>query len=358
MAQYWWSCASGTGSLWGNGPNCTKGGPRERYLTDQSDEVIAAAEKAVQRSRELGDKPREGGSLRWLSEALWCPGRAVESDHVARQAVALLELLPPGRELAMAYGRLAWACTCAEAIKKRRRGLRQLELAQRLGDTEVTLNALGTLGKCQFDEGGLEKLEESLESAVRLARLAELAGHLFIWLAGTAVDHHRYDVAARYLEAGSAVSKRAGPGAVPVLPARLSAPPARPGALVGGCRPGRVRLGHPVHQRHRGGSSPWWCWACRARRGDPGAWPLVHRGVGPGRRRRGSCPGWRSRRPGLKPPGSKATATRWQWPPRWPSHLRSIGSRGDQLANWRRGVGAPALAQLSVRALQDRTHCN
>ena len=69
---------------------------RECYLTDQSDEAIEAAEKAVACRRELGDKVREGGSLRWLSEVLWCPGRAVESEQVARQAVALLEPLPPG----------------------------------------------------------------------------------------------------------------------------------------------------------------------------------------------------------------------------------------------------------------------
>ena len=48
---------------------------------------------------------REG--LQQLSDVLWCPGRVAEARDAAREAVAVLERLAPGGELAMAYCRLA-----------------------------------------------------------------------------------------------------------------------------------------------------------------------------------------------------------------------------------------------------------
>ncbi len=110
----------------------------------------------------------------------------------------------------MAYGRLAWACILGGATREACVWAnRQLELAQRLGDTEVTLKAACTLGMLQFDDGGLEKLEESLESAQRLG-LVQLAGQVFLWLANAAVDRRRYDVVTRYLGAGTAYCSERG----------------------------------------------------------------------------------------------------------------------------------------------------
>ncbi|MCW2548193.1 MAG: family ATPase, partial [Mycobacterium sp.] len=108
------------------------------YLTDQYDEGIAALELALEYRRELGDKRLEGDALRRLSDFLWCPGRAIEAEQLARQAVALLEELPPGRELAHAYANLADSCAAAaldsEAVEW---GHRAIELAGRLGESEI-----------------------------------------------------------------------------------------------------------------------------------------------------------------------------------------------------------------------------
>jgi hypothetical protein len=68
---------------------------------------------------------REGDSLRSLSEFLWCPGRTAEAERAGREAVAVLEELPPGGELAMAYGNLA---TFGDSVAL---GTRALELAHR-----------------------------------------------------------------------------------------------------------------------------------------------------------------------------------------------------------------------------------
>jgi tetratricopeptide (TPR) repeat protein len=86
---------------------------RECFLTDQYDEGIASLEQALECRRELGDRIKEGDDLRRLSDFLWCPGRTQESERAARDAVALLEQLPPGPELAWAYSNLAGNRACA-----------------------------------------------------------------------------------------------------------------------------------------------------------------------------------------------------------------------------------------------------
>jgi len=47
---------------------------------------------------------KEGAALSRLSRRVWCAGENTKGEKVARDAVALLEALPPSRELAMAYG--------------------------------------------------------------------------------------------------------------------------------------------------------------------------------------------------------------------------------------------------------------
>jgi DNA-binding CsgD family transcriptional regulator/tetratricopeptide (TPR) repeat protein len=180
---------------------------QECYLTDQYDEGIAALEEALECRRALGDRLKEGDALRRLSEFLWCPGRTAESERSARDAVELLECLPPSRELARAYARLADSCAAAvqkeEAIAWAERGL---ELAEDLGDTEIALDAVTTIAICQ---GDIEKLEQTLERA-RLAGLAEHVGSLFIQLAGVGVESRRHSVANEYLESGIAYCSERG----------------------------------------------------------------------------------------------------------------------------------------------------
>jgi predicted ATPase len=108
---------------------------RECYLTDQNDAAVAAIKQAVECRRELGQKLREGDSLRSLSQILWCPGRTQESARALRESVALLESQPPGRELALAYallggeygsaGRGAEGRAHGQARSRARRGCRR-----------------------------------------------------------------------------------------------------------------------------------------------------------------------------------------------------------------------------------------
>jgi len=111
----------------------------ECYLTDKSDEAIAAIEQALKCYRELGDKRREGDALRWLSEVLWCPGRTKESEAATAAAISLLEPLPPGPELSKAYAKMAMTCAAAardeEAVVWAKRAL---EIAGSHDDTATS----------------------------------------------------------------------------------------------------------------------------------------------------------------------------------------------------------------------------
>jgi ATP/maltotriose-dependent transcriptional regulator MalT len=180
---------------------------RECYLTDQYDEGIAALEQALECRQALGDKLKEGDALRLLSGFLWCPGRTKEAERSARDAVALLEDLPPGHELAWAYANLAFGCATAlhaeEAIAWAGRAL---ELAERLDDAEIAVQALATIGACQAD---YEKLELSLERA-RHAGLTEQVGRTFVSIAAVAVESRHHSVAHMYVEPGIAYCSERG----------------------------------------------------------------------------------------------------------------------------------------------------
>jgi DNA-binding CsgD family transcriptional regulator len=173
---------------------------RECFFTDQYDEGIAALEQALEIRRALGDRLEEGDALRRLSEFHWCPGRTAESDKCARAAVALLEGLPPGRELGWAYANLAINCLSAarwdEAVAW---GERAVELARRLDATDIEVHALATVGACT----DFRQLEQALELALR-AGLGDQAGQIFIPLVIIAVEQRRHPEASRHVEAGIA----------------------------------------------------------------------------------------------------------------------------------------------------------
>jgi DNA-binding CsgD family transcriptional regulator len=165
---------------------------RACYITDDSDEAIEAAEDALELRRKLGQGREEGELLTWLSRILWCPGRTADSARAGRQAVALLETLPPGRELANAY---AYGHDWALAE-------RALALAEEFGESELILRLRTIIARRDFADGS-QKLEECFELA-QAAGMADLAGEVSTQLVSGALDLRRYDLAARYVDSGLA----------------------------------------------------------------------------------------------------------------------------------------------------------
>lgn len=173
------------------------------YLTDESDDAIAAVEEALDCHRGVGDRLAEGDSLRWLSEILWCPGRTERAAGTGAEAVAILEELPPGRELAAAWGNRAFTFFAAgRTAEARVWAEKAIELADRLGESEIGVHARTTLGSCQ----PLAEEWNALLDGLRLARDADVPEQIsrtMMHLAGAAIGQRRYDLPVEtYLEPG------------------------------------------------------------------------------------------------------------------------------------------------------------
>jgi DNA-binding CsgD family transcriptional regulator len=174
---------------------------RACYLTDQNDAAIEALEAVVECRRRAGQQLEEGAALRSLSEILWCPGRVRESAQAAREAVTLLETLPPGPELARAYSNLAHVCTTAARFDEGAAwAARSLELAERFDATEIALEASTRLGGYELAENGPGRLERVIELA-RSRGLDEHVGRAYINVLAAASSSREYDVAERHVEA-------------------------------------------------------------------------------------------------------------------------------------------------------------
>jgi DNA-binding CsgD family transcriptional regulator/tetratricopeptide (TPR) repeat protein len=173
---------------------------RACYLTDQNDAAIEALEGVVECRRSIGQQLEEGEALRSLSEILWCPGRVRESEHAARDAVALLESLPPGPELAHAYSNLAHICAASGRFSEGAAWAeRSLELAERVGDSEIALQASTRLGAFELEKKGPGRLEQIIEIAKRRG-LDEHVGRAYILLLASATAGHRYDIAEAHVQ--------------------------------------------------------------------------------------------------------------------------------------------------------------
>jgi DNA-binding CsgD family transcriptional regulator/tetratricopeptide (TPR) repeat protein len=142
-----------------------------------------------------------------MSRLSWWVGRKAEADSYAAEAVALLEKLPPGPELAMAYSNRAQLHMLADEHEQAILwGTRAIALAQDLGAIETLVHALNNAGTSELlseHEQGRVKLEESLRLALANS-FQEHAARAYTNLASSAVRFRNYDLAMRYLDDGIA----------------------------------------------------------------------------------------------------------------------------------------------------------
>jgi DNA-binding CsgD family transcriptional regulator len=177
----------------------------ECYLSGGLAAAIAAQERALACRRDAGSPLEEGDAMRRLAQMYGFAGRADEAAETCHRAVELLERLEPGRELAMAYGKLAqryanWDDT-RSAINW---GTRSLELAERLGDTESVVDAMVSVGAAESRSDpaeGTKKLERALELARRHG-LEDHVGRAFVNLVWLAVRRRDLEAARGHLDAG------------------------------------------------------------------------------------------------------------------------------------------------------------
>lgn len=177
----------------------------ECYLTDHITEAFDARLASKQLWHSIGDGIREGDTLRWLSRLSWYNGQTHAAGDYAALAIQVLEAMPPGRELAMAYSNRSQldmlAGQSGEALGW---GHKALDLASAVGDIEVQIHALNNIGTARLDEG-LEAGREDLEKSLRLALQGgyeEHAARAYTNLAYESIMSRTFDRALDYLAAG------------------------------------------------------------------------------------------------------------------------------------------------------------
>jgi len=177
----------------------------EDYLTGELDGAIAAQERALAHRRALADRLSEGDCLRSLSRLYRFLGRTKDAAEVGHQAVASLEGLPPGRELALAYVNLGHLYTVAEEAEEALAWCaKALALGEQLDDPQVRVYALTNIGIVDvFTEApqAPAQLEQSLQLALR-GGFQEDAGRAYLNLVWWPLRRRRYDLVDRYLEEG------------------------------------------------------------------------------------------------------------------------------------------------------------
>lgn len=177
----------------------------ECYYVDDQPAALEAAEQAIALARRLGDVTREGEMLRWKSRVQWWLGDPRRAGETALAAVATLESVPPGSELAMAYSNLSQIHMLAhESEPAIRWAAKAIETAERVGDDAARAHALNNLGSARCRSGrpdGLDMLLESLQLSLSEG-LDEHAGRAYANSIWVCLDARRYEDAERLLRDG------------------------------------------------------------------------------------------------------------------------------------------------------------
>jgi DNA-binding CsgD family transcriptional regulator/tetratricopeptide (TPR) repeat protein len=175
----------------------------ECAVTLQPEEALVAGEAALERYRELGDRLKEGELLSKVSRLLYNTARMEDASDAAREAVGLLEELPPGRELALAYANMAHQ----RALRLDDQatllwGDRAFQLAENLGERKIVASVLTTMGIAEATAGrGTARLEAALELAREHGSDDQVA-RIYGGLVFAAVRHRDWPAADRWLQEG------------------------------------------------------------------------------------------------------------------------------------------------------------
>jgi DNA-binding CsgD family transcriptional regulator len=178
----------------------------EAALLDRWQQAADARERALALWRAAGDRRREGDGLRYLARALANLCRGAEAVAAAQAAVAALEPLGPGAELAWAYANLA-AHRMVDGENEAAIELagRAQAIAGALDLPEVLASALNTEGcaAASLDRDWTGQLSRALDIAVTRG-LQEQAGRAFTNICSMYGVRRQFAEAERHFTAGAA----------------------------------------------------------------------------------------------------------------------------------------------------------
>jgi DNA-binding CsgD family transcriptional regulator/tetratricopeptide (TPR) repeat protein len=255
----------------------------ECFLTDtRNDQALAALDEAFAIHRRSGDPVKLGETQRLRAGLLLCgAGHADEAESALREAIDYLEQVQPGPELARSYAGLS------ELLMRASRGdaaiswgRKAIDLAEQTGDTAALVQGLSNIGTVEFERGsqrGLEMLERSLALGEQ-AGLATEVGRVYVNLLAVLTQRGAWALSDSYRRRGIAHCREHGLDAwlgymlwgeaeIELVRGHFTeAAEAASGLLAGPSAESRIgpRFGGLVTLA-----------LVRARRGDPGSWPLL-----------------------------------------------------------------------------------
>ena len=174
------------------------------YYTGMGKQATAALREAVEIHRARGDLLRQGDALRLLAIQLGKDGALAEARAALSEAVAVLEELAPGPELARTYNAMAGNLEVVGDDQAVRWGEKAIELAERVGCLDAVGDTLNIVGTAELGRGNLEglvKLDRSRE-------LAEQAGdelgivRAYMHPAAALAARREWVLAERYIQPG------------------------------------------------------------------------------------------------------------------------------------------------------------
>ncbi len=187
------------------------------FLIDRMQEGLEAGTEALAIWSALGDRLREAECLCRLARIAWYRADSAAARGYAERATAVLEGLPPGLELAMAWSTCSqFYMLATEPDAAIAWGEKALALARERGYPQPLAHALNNVGCARVQRGddrGWTELEESL----RVAREHDLHGDIaraYANLGELSIEERRLEGAERWLEEGIAYSEERDLGAV------------------------------------------------------------------------------------------------------------------------------------------------
>jgi DNA-binding CsgD family transcriptional regulator/tetratricopeptide (TPR) repeat protein len=140
------------------------------YLMGAADIAMTSMQEAARLRRLAGETLKLGRDLTRLARFAWMCADRRQAEAFVVEAICVLEEAPAGLELAWAYSHKAQLDMLASKLDTAVDwGSRALALAERLGDTEVLIHALGNIGSAKADNpasGSIAELERSFDLAV------------------------------------------------------------------------------------------------------------------------------------------------------------------------------------------------
>jgi DNA-binding CsgD family transcriptional regulator len=179
----------------------------ELWYPNRMAERMVATQKAIELWHSIGDRRREGDNVGTLAMTSYIIGRKAEAEQISQSAIAILEALPPGPELARAYRSQCFIRMenrdCAEAVMW---GEKAIALAEQFDDLETVARACNYAGMSLLVldyERGRALMERSLQIGREANLPITIAGTLAN-LAQTLGELYQFEDAARYLIEGIA----------------------------------------------------------------------------------------------------------------------------------------------------------